>query len=76
MGAEDDDAALGDFIKILDKFDAIVLEAAHDVFVVDDFVIAEDGLSGEELDDLVDDIDGHANASAEAAGVGEEEVHG
>lgn len=73
--AEDDDAAFGDFGEIVNEFDAGVLEAADDVLVVDDFVIAVDGLTWEEVDDLVDDIDGHADACTEAAWVGEDEVH-
>lgn len=75
VGAEDDDAAFGDFGEVVNEFDAGVLEATDDVLVVDDFVVAVDGLAWEEVDDLVDDIDGHADACTEAAWVGEDEVH-
>ena len=72
---EDDDFAFGDEVEAIDEADAFVDEAGDDVFVVNDFVVDVDGGVGEEFDDLVNDIDGHADAGAEAAGVDEDELH-
>ena len=50
-------------------------EPAHDVLVVDNLVEDVNLLAREEGQDLVHHADGHADAGAEASGVGEDESH-
>ncbi|GJM18004.1 MAG: hypothetical protein DHS20C14_02170 [Phycisphaeraceae bacterium] len=76
MGAEDDDLALGDVVDILDEDDAAALEPVHHVAVVHDLMEDMDGLARQEVEDLVHDIDRHADAGAEAPRVGQDDPHG
>jgi hypothetical protein len=50
-------------------------ESLDDVAVVDDLVVDEDLLVAADVDQLVDDVDRHVDAGAEAAGVGEQDLH-
>jgi hypothetical protein len=44
--------------------------------VVHDFVEHEDSFFAANIKQLIDNIDRHVNASTEAAGVGEKDLHG
>lgn len=75
VGTKDDDGSLGHLIEVFDKRHAAAGEAAYDVFVVDDFVVDVDWSVVEEVQDLIDNIDGHVDTGTEAAGIGEDEMH-
>ena len=74
VGAEDDGLALGDLADILDEGDPAGAEVLDDVAVMNDLVIDVEGraLCAQ---DLIDDVDGHAHAGAEASGIGEDDLH-
>jgi hypothetical protein len=75
MGGEDDDAALGDLVQVIDEDDVSLTEAPDNMLVMHDFVVAVDRFPGEELEHLIDDVHGHAHAGTEASGVGEQDLH-
>lgn len=76
MGAEDDDGALGHEVDVFNEEDATFFESADHVVVVDDVVVDVDGLSRAEVQHLIDDVDGHAHACAEAPWIWKDQLHG
>jgi hypothetical protein len=74
MGAVDDDAALGDLGDVVDERDPAGAEVVYDVEVVNDLVVDVNGCALD-VQDLIDDVDGHVDAGAESAGVSEEDFH-
>ena len=69
-------SAPGDLVEVFYKDDAAILEAGDHVAVVDDLVKDVDRLAGENVQDLIDHVDRHAHAGAEAAWIGQQDPHG
>src|SRR3546814_629938 len=74
VGAEDNVGVVGDFVQLLDEDRAALLEVVDHVAVVHDFVAHVDRRA-ERLDRTLDDLDRAVDAGAEAAGIGEDDVH-
>src|SRR3546814_10256256 len=74
VGAEDHGGVVGDFVQLLDEDRAALLEVVDHVAVVHDFVAHVDRRA-ERLDRTLDDLDRAVDAGAEAAGIGEDDVH-
>ena len=64
----------GHLVDRLDEGDALPLEAFDHVLVVDDLVVDVQGRA-DEVDKFLHGVDGHVDAGAEAAGVGEDDPH-
>ena len=75
VGTKDHRVAGGDVVDVFDKRDALVDEAVDHVLVVDD-VVVDIQRGADQVDQLLDRVDGHVDAGAEAAGVGEDDPHG
>ena len=74
VGAVEQRRAFGHFVERLDEHDAAPLEALDDVLVVDDLVIdVERGT--EEVERPLQALDRHVDAGAEAAGIGQDDLH-
>src|SRR5690606_30575269 len=65
----------GHLVELLDEDRAALLEIVDHVAVVHDLVAHVDRRA-EGLDGALDDLDGAIDAGAEAAGVGEDDIHG
>ncbi len=76
VGAEDDDRVRRHLVDIVHEVDALIPEAIHDVLVVHDLVKDVDRLVRTDIQELIDDVDGHVDAGAEAARIGEDQFHG
>ena len=76
MGAEDHDAALGDLTQIVHEDHAPIDEAINDMLVVHNLVVDIDRfVLADDVQHLIDDIDGHAYAGTESTRVGEHDLH-
>ena len=75
VGAEDDRAAGRRVGQIIDEYRPLGAQVVADELVVHDFVAHVDRRA-EFLQGALDDGDGALDAGAEAAGVGEEDLHG
>src|SRR6266566_2542724 len=75
MRAEDDDAARRNLRQLVDEDRAQAFEPVDDELVVHDFV-AHVNRRAELLQRQLDDRDRAVDAGAEAAGIGENDVHG
>jgi hypothetical protein len=75
VGAVDEDRPGRDVGHIIDEDHAAGAEVFHDVAIVHDLVIDIDRRAPQ-AQHLVHDLDGHVDASAEPAGIGQEDVHG
>ena len=74
VGAEYDGRAGRDLVELVDEDGAAPFQAVDHEAVVHHFVTHIDGRSVE-LQDALDDLDGPVDTGAEAAWVGEEDVH-
>ena len=74
VGAEDGDRAVGDLVQLLDEPGALGGEFLHDPLVVDDLVAHIDRRPVA-LERLLDDLDRALDAGAEAARLGEDDLH-
>jgi hypothetical protein len=74
MGTEDDRAAGRHFVKFLDEHRPLGAQVVADELVVHDFVAHVDRRA-EFFQGTLDDGDGAFDAGAEAAGVGEDDLH-
>jgi hypothetical protein len=75
VGGKHHDLASRHLFEIVNKPHPPVHKPAHHVLVVDDLVVDVDLLAGEQVQHLVHDVDGHADAGAKTAGVGEDQLH-
>ena len=75
MGTEDHDRAAWHLIDGFDECDATVLESLYDVLVVNNLVEHVDRFTLDHVEKLIDHVDGHVDASAEAAGVCQDDFH-
>ena len=73
VGGEDDDAAFGHFVGLLDEDGALVFEGVDDVGVVDDFV-ADVDRGPVQFQGLLDGGDGAVDPGAAASGRGEQQA--
>ena len=74
MGAEDQQRALRDHVRVVDEDDALVPQPLDHVAVVDDLVAHVDGRP-EALEGDLDDLDGPVHTGTKAAGIGEDDPH-
>src|SRR5690606_10025160 len=74
VGAEDHRVAVGHFVELLDEDRTALLEVVDHVAVVHDLVAHVDRRA-QRLDRTLDDLDRAVDAGAEAAGVGEQDIH-
>ncbi len=75
VGAEDDDDVVRHLIEFLDEDGAALAQVVHDELVVHHLVTHVDRRT-EDIEGTVDDLDGAIHAGAEAAGIGEFDLHG
>src|SRR5690606_31725620 len=75
VGAEDHGGAVGHLVQLLHEHGAAVLELVDHVAVVDHFVAHVDRRA-QAIEGTLDDLDRAVDAGTEAAGVGEDDVHG
>ena len=74
VGAVDGDPALRDLVELVDEDGTLGLQAVHDRPVVDD-LLADVDRTAELLERELDDPDRAFNAGAEAARLGEIDLH-
>ena len=74
VGAEDHGRAVGHLVEFLDEDRAALLEVFDHEPVVHDFVAHVDRRA-QRFERALDDLDGAIDAGAEAAGIGEDDVH-
>lgn len=75
VGGEDDDAARRDFVEAVNEHHALIDKAVHDVAIVDNLMINEQRLIGEDVEDLVHDINRHAYTRTEPSWIGQNDLH-
>ncbi|MNV95635.1 hypothetical protein D3C71_1905460 [compost metagenome] len=75
MGAEDDDDVVGDLVQFLDEDGAARAQVFDHELVVHHLVTHVDRRA-EDFQSAVDDFDGAVDTGAEAAGIGEFDMHG
>ena len=74
VGAVEDGGAVRDLVDAVDEDDAALAKALDDVPVVDDLVIDVERRA-EEFEGAFEALDGHVDAGAEAARVGQDDSH-
>ncbi|MCY1177922.1 hypothetical protein D9M73_182480 [compost metagenome] len=74
VGTEDDDGVIRHLVQLFDEDGATITQVFHHELVVHDFVAHVDRRA-EHVQRAVDDLDRAVNAGAEAAGVGEFDLH-
>ena len=75
VSGENYDTADGNVIERLNESDAGIHETVDNVLVVNDFVVDVDRLAGEEVHDLLNDVDGHADTRTKTSRIGEDDLH-